>query len=53
MGGLEVLISTFFFSLCIVSYKMWGKEGGGGEGSVTKTSTHTIYVWPVIQADVP
>jgi len=48
MGGLEVLISFFFR---IVSYKMWGAEGGG-EGSVTKTSTCTIYVWPVIQADV-
>lgn len=40
---------VFFFGL--VSYKMRGAEGGG-EGSVTKTRTHTICVWPVIQADV-
>lgn len=42
MGGLEVLISFFLLLFVVVSYKKWGAEGGG-ERSVTKTSTHTQF----------
>lgn len=52
MGGLEVLISFCFGRVFFAGYHIRCGEQRVEGKDLWEKQAHTIYVWPVIQADV-